>query len=57
MPQQPKQPPPLNAPPSTTTVNVSVIDSTMWLVGITCQQMWDPPIKGFDRVKAGTWSI
>lgn len=54
---QPKLPPPLNAPPSSTTVKVSVIDSTMWLVGIACDKMWNPPIKGFDRVKAGTWSI
>lgn len=54
---EPKPPPPLNAPSGDTTVKVSVIDSTMWLVGITCEQMWDPPIKGFDRVKAGTWSI
>lgn len=52
----PKPPLPLHAPPGDTTVKVSVIDSTMWLVGITCNQMWNPPIKGFDRVKAGTWS-
>lgn len=52
-----KPPIPLNAPPGDTTVKVSVIDSTMWLAGITCDQMWNPTIKGFDRVKAGTWSI
>ena len=49
--------PPLDAPQSNTAVKISAIDSTLWLVGVDCRLLWDPPIKGFDRVKTGTWSF
>ena len=53
----PKQPPPLNAPSSETIVKISAIDSTMWLEGISCKFMYNPEIKGFDKVRCGTWSF
>ena len=52
-----KPTPSLNAPPSNTTVKISAIDTSLLLVGISCDNMWDPPIKGFDKVKCGTWSF
>ena len=53
----PKPAPPLDAPHSSTAVRISAIDTTLWLVGVSCDIMYDPPIKGFDRVKCGTWSF
>lgn len=52
-----KPAPPLNAPHANNTVKISAIDTTLWLVGVSCDVMYDPPIKGFDRVKCGTWSF
>ena len=42
-----KKLPPLHIPTSNVTVKVSVIDST--------KHMWRPAIKGFHRVRCGTW--
>jgi hypothetical protein len=52
-----KPAPPLNAPISSATVKISAIDTNLWLVGVSCDIMYDPPIKGFDTVKCGTWSF
>lgn len=51
-----KPTPPLNAPASSATVQISAIDTTLKLVGIQCDQMWDASIKGFDRVRCGSWA-
>lgn len=52
-----KTTPPLNAPASDTTVKISVIDSTLQLIGVPCNIMWTPEINGFDKVRCGTWSF
>jgi hypothetical protein len=52
------QPPPaLNIPASTVVVKVHIIDTTLRLNGIYADAIWNPPIKGFDRFKAGTWAF
>lgn len=53
----PKPPPRLNIPPGTTSVTVSAIDSTLWLVGVPTEHFYDPPIPGFGRVRTGCWSL
>lgn len=52
-----KTPPTTNVPESSTTVQVSAIDSTMFMEGFKCGQLWEPAIKGFDRFKGGTWAF
>ena len=52
-----KTAPALNVPPSDSTVKISAIDSTLNLVGVACDVLWNPPIKGFDKVTCGTWSF
>ena len=49
--------PPISAPSSDTSVRISAIDTTLWLVGVDYRLLWNPPIKGFERVKCGTWSF
>jgi hypothetical protein len=50
-------PPPLNIPASTVVVRVHAINTTLRLTGIHASAVWDPPIKGFERFKAGTWAF
>lgn len=52
-----KPAPPLNAPSSTTTVTVGVIDSTTWIDANTAKFSWNPDIKGFDKVLCGSWTF
>jgi hypothetical protein len=49
--------PPLNIAASTVVVRVYAVDTTLRLTGINADAMWSPPIKGFDRFKAGTWAF
>lgn len=48
---------PLNIPSSDVTVKVSAVDTTLRLTGIGSDQIWNPPIPGFGRFKAGTWAF
>jgi hypothetical protein len=52
-----RAPPTLNIPASTVAVQVYAIDTTLKLTGINADAIWSPPIKGFDRFKAGTWAF
>jgi hypothetical protein len=38
-------------------VQVYAIDTTLRLTGINADAIWNRPIKGFDRFKAGTWAF
>jgi hypothetical protein len=50
-------PPPLTIPVSTVVARVHAIDTTLRLAGIHASAVWNPPIKGFERFKAGTWAF
>jgi hypothetical protein len=52
-----RPPPPLNIPASTVAVKVHTIDTTLRLYSIHADTIWNPPTKGFDRFKAGTWAF
>ena len=49
--------PSLNIAASKVVVKVHAIDTTLRLIGITANAMWNPPITGFDRFRAGTWAF
>ena len=49
--------PSLIIPASTVAVKIHAIDTTLRLTGIYADAIWNPPIKGFDRFKAGTWAF
>ncbi|KAM5348945.1 hypothetical protein ACJ41O_008768 [Fusarium nematophilum] len=53
----PPFPTPLDLPCSTSTVSVSIIDSSLFMGGFATNELYGPPISGFETVDLGAWSF
>lgn len=53
----PRPAPALNIPPSTTTVKVSIIDSTSHISNLPSAEFMGPPIKGYDFLDCPAFSF